>query len=425
MSRDQRRSEIAQRTLNIAMNFMHVERPLPISFPGITRAGLALCLTACASLGTTSRTPLKLTLPSSVADTVTSEPIAPGVQLHHLVWTTTPLRAHVLDVDLQTCISIRAVKGGPTAVGRTTTSALLQALPPSAHPLAAVNADFFSFTPPGVPVGAQIEEGRLISGPITRPVLAFDMQNHPYIGALTIKSELIGAHSRFTLTTWNRPTRTASGIVDAAWAQPLDTAMRSTATLLAPIAGPQDAVMARYIVVPLPPSHTGVAIGDTLIVFGVHADSIVAGDTVSVRRTWSPITPFNAVGGFPLLVQDSAIVASIDTDGAEGFRGVNPRTVAGYAASGRRLFLVVIDGRQPGISVGTTTRATAELMRSLGAVHAVNLDGGGSTAMVLRDAGTGSTRLVNTPSDAAGERPVANALAVLGTCALRRELPAP
>jgi hypothetical protein len=344
------------------------------------------------------------------------------------VWTTTPLRAHVLDVDLQACTSIRAVKGGPTAVGRATTSALLRALPPSAHAIAAVNADFFSFTPPGVPVGALVEDGRLISGPITRPVLAFDMQNHPYIGTLTIKSEVIGPHTHVTLATWNRPTRTASGIVDAAWAQPLDTAMRSTARLLAPIAppiaAPQTETPPRYIVVPLPASHTGVAIGDTLIVFGVHADSIVAGDTVSVRRTWSPITPFNAVGGFPLLVQDSTIVASIDTDGAEGFRGVNPRTVAGYAASGRRLFLVVIDGRQPGISVGTTTRATAELMRSLGAAHAVNLDGGGSTAMVLRDAGTGSTRLVNTPSDAAGERPVANALAVLGTCALRRELPA-
>jgi Phosphodiester glycosidase len=317
------------------------------------------------------------------------------------------------------------VKGGPTAVGRTTTSALLRALPPSALPIAAVNADFFSFTPPGVPVGALVEDGKVISGPITRPVLAFDTREHPYIGTLTIITDLVGAHTRSTLATWNRPTRTASGIVDAAWAQPLDTAMRSTARLLAPIDAARTEAPLRYIMLPLPASHEGVAIGDTLIAFSMHAESVVAGDTVSVRRTWSPITPFNAVGGFPLLVKDSAIVASIDTDGAEGFRGVNPRTVAGYAASGRRLFLVVVDGRQPSVSVGTTTRATAELMRSLGAVHAVNLDGGGSTAMALRDAATGSTRLVNTPSDAAGERPVANALAVMGTCASRRVLPEP
>src|SRR5262249_22581039 len=75
-----------------------------------------------------------------------------------------------------------------------------------------------------------------------------------------------------------------------------------------------------------------------------------------------------------------------------------PRTIAGIDRSGR-LILLTIDGRQPGVSEGATLSEEAALMRSLGAVNAMNLDGGGSTAMAVNGA------LVNHTSDAAGERP--------------------
>ena len=80
--------------------------------------------------------------------------------------------------------------------------------------------------------------------------------------------------------------------------------------------------------------------------------------------------------------------------------------------------LVVIDGRQPGYSVGMTLRETAALLRELGAQEGLNLDGGGSSAMaIVDDSVSRGVRLVNRPSDAAGERAVANALAVVRTCA--------
>jgi exopolysaccharide biosynthesis protein len=74
-----------------------------------------------------------------------------------------------------------------------------------------------------------------------------------------------------------------------------------------------------------------------------------------------------------------------------------PRTIAGIDANGR-LILVTIDGRQPGVSEGATLSEEAALMRSLGAVDAMNLDGGGSTAMAVNGV------LVNHTSDATGER---------------------
>jgi exopolysaccharide biosynthesis protein len=57
-------------------------------------------------------------------------------------------------------------------------------------------------------------------------------------------------------------------------------------------------------------------------------------------------------------------------------------------------------------------------MQALGATRALNLDGGGSSALVLRDLATGRTRVVNTPSDPV-ERPVGNAMAVRATCVRR------
>jgi Phosphodiester glycosidase len=349
------------------------------------------------------------------ADSIASTRIAQGIVWHHLVRNAVPLRIDVLDVDLTSCLRMHAMKGGPTAVGRKTTSAMLDALPIDAQAVAAINADFFVFAPPGVPVGALVENGRVITGPIERPVLAFDARNQPYIGVLAVRTTISTAGASVEATAWNRPRAQHIGIVDAAWAQPLDTLIRSTARGLVPLDSTPGTAR-RYVLQALPTAHTGMALGDTLMLTGPGTAAIADGDTVTLQPRWSPNAPVNVVGGFPLLVRDSIVSATLDTDGAESFRGLNPRTVAGYSRNGQRLLLVVIDGRRPGFSVGTTTRETADVMRMLGAVHAINLDGGGSSVMVLRDPVTHQLRIANRPSDAAGERPVGNALGIHGSC---------
>jgi exopolysaccharide biosynthesis protein len=128
-----------------------------------------------------------------------------------------------------------------------------------------------------------------------------------------------------------------------------------------------------------------------------------------------PVRPREAVGGHPMLVRAGEVVADVDTVGNAGFRGPNPRTAVGLAAGGRRLLLVTVDGRQPNHSVGISLRDLAELMRELGATDALNLDGGGSTTMVVTDS-AGALRVVNRPSDAGGPRAVGNALGVVRGC---------
>lgn len=84
----------------------------------------------------------------------------------------------------------------------------------------------------------------------------------------------------------------------------------------------------------------------------------------------------------------------------------NPRTLAGVTEKGK-ILLVTVDGRQPFYSVGANFKESARLMKALGAVDAVNLDGGGSTTMTV------GSKLVNRTSDAAGERPIGDAIVIL------------
>ncbi|MFD1271042.1 phosphodiester glycosidase family protein [Streptomyces kaempferi] len=122
------------------------------------------------------------------------------------------------------------------------------------------------------------------------------------------------------------------------------------------------------------------------------------------------------VSAAPTLVEDGRVHIDAATEGtldprdlSFGFAWSNvrqPRTLVGIDRRGQ-LLLVTVDGRQPGVSEGFTLAEAARFMRSLGAVRALNLDGGGSTAMAVN--GT----LVNVTSDATGERAVGDTIQVL------------
>jgi len=87
----------------------------------------------------------------------------------------------------------------------------------------------------------------------------------------------------------------------------------------------------------------------------------------------------------------------------------HPRTAAGLDQGGTRLTLMVVDGRQPKLSIGMTLHELSEEMIRLGCYNAINFDGGGSTTMVYREPGTHLLKIVNSPSDTK-ERPVADVL---------------
>ncbi len=242
----------------------------------------------------------------------------------------------LLDVRLDRCTGVRAVKGFPGAVGRRKTSALLEALDDTVRVLGGANADFFLFKPAGLPTNALVIDGRVYSGPNGRPVLAVDS----------------GGRVRIVI-----------------------------------LSGP-----------------------DTVRFIGEDSSSA----TLALR----PFHPLQAVGGRPAIVRAGRLTPEATDTGAFAVTR-HPRTAAGIAADGRRLILLVVDGRQEGWSVGMRLDELGRLMLALGARDAINLDGGGSTTLVVRDPQGDTLQVANRPSDKEGERPVGDALAIVSRCPAR------
>jgi hypothetical protein len=141
------------------------------------------------------------------------------------------------------------------------------------------------------------------------------------------------------------------------------------------------------------------------------ASDSAPGDLGAVLRLSPDRGPLRTlVGGWGRLLADGVVVA----DRADSVEGTfprfstarHPRTAVGFSRDSATLYLVAVDGRQPR-SVGMTFAELAATMRELGAWNALNLDGGGSTALVVRG------RVTNVPSDSTGERPVGNVLLVV------------
>lgn len=120
--------------------------------------------------------------------------------------------------------------------------------------------------------------------------------------------------------------------------------------------------------------------------------------TARHMKRWKPQT---AVGGGPVLVQDGKVhvTAQEEMRGGASFIGPNPRTVMGYTPD-QKLIILMVEGRNKGIAEGASLDQLAQLMVSLGCREAVNLDGGGSSALYVKGKDTIK------PSDKEGQRPV-------------------
>ncbi len=109
-----------------------------------------------------------------------------------------------------------------------------------------------------------------------------------------------------------------------------------------------------------------------------------------------------AVGGGPVLLQDGEIKITNDEElkfTGKAILDKHPRTAMGYTRDGR-LILLVIEGRFPGKAEGATLTQEAQMLKELGCTEALNLDGGGSSSLLVNGKPT------ITPSDKEGQRPV-------------------
>ncbi len=109
-----------------------------------------------------------------------------------------------------------------------------------------------------------------------------------------------------------------------------------------------------------------------------------------------------AVGGGPVLLQEGEIRIANEQELMFTGKAINdkhPRTAMGYTRD-NKLIILVIQGRFPGIAEGADLKQEAKILQDLGCWEALNLDGGGSSCMLVNGKETIK------PSDATGQRAV-------------------
>ncbi len=355
-----------------------------------------------------------------------------------------PWNVNVVTIDPKTFRGGLGATYGPDLFNRETTSALSAA----AGATVGVNAGYFVLDPasgaPGDPAGIGVYHGQLVSEPIAgRPALIMrDDARHTEIERLWWQGTADLGHQTVELDGIDRVPgliRNCGGdVTDLPTAKPLhDITCTDSAEVVeltpafgatTPTGPGREVVIGadHRVAAVLGARGTALAKGQTSLqatgdrvgeLGGVRiGDRVVV--TAGLRDSSGHQVRASAVdtivNGGPQLVRNGREEITQARDGfvhpgdpsfAYGFVVKrNPRTFAGVDAQGRTV-LVTVDGRST-TDLGLSIPETADVARSLGLVDAINLDGGGSTAMAVNGA------LVTHPSDPAGERPVGDAIVV-------------
>lgn len=388
--------------------------------------------------------------------------VAPGVVYWHQRSTTPggePWSIHVLEVERgEKSVLLRSVAGHSSQdeMRRQLPSEMAaRAAREGADLLAVVNGDLDLSEPHlGIPVGLSVTSGRLWTADRTgRPVLGLLTTGEPMIAAPELTLELSARKTKWAVAAVNKPLGFAAGEGPRLYSREHGAALKSRR--------PFRAVVIGRLAPALPLRVDGTVRGVVMEVFAqtsevaIPANALVLTErgataratanppgTVDPKGTTSSIGGLRtgekvklriglrlggkkgvreAIGGFPILVENGQ--QNIVGRPSEYLRLRHPRTAACY--SDRKIIFVVVDGRQPKLSVGMTLQELSKLMVSLGCTVAINADGGGSSVMAVAlpfkssTHDTGASRppasglkIVNSPSDGQ-ERGRGNAWLVL------------
>lgn len=316
------------------------------------------------------------------------------------------VEAQVLTVDLtQGNVKTDLLWSGKVA-DRNTVSSLVQA----SGAIAGINADYFDTKTVGASLSGSMTGGTIISNPAPVAgwgnVVGVGSDRLGHLTTLALAGQIQIPSGNHSVDRLNQQLNIDEiGLFTSDWGT---TPRRNAAIWGARIKEVQ--VKDGIVIAIADEAGEGAIPAGTQILLGREAGAdwlagLKVGDPVSI--TWAPKTADGLnyqylVGGYQVLLQHGQILQTGQT--------ADPRSAVGFSADGKRMFLVAVDGRS-GRSAGMSLAGLAQFMREIGASDALNLDGGGSTALVAKPAGSAAPSLVNTPSDGT-ERKVANGLGV-------------
>lgn len=377
----------------------------------------------------------------------TKEELANGVHLVHEQYSNGSRHhaTHVLDVAYRNS-SVNLELYHPTPLGKTqtTTQQAIANNREGHYVVGAVNASFYNMGT-GFPVNLLVKQNEILNygilsadrtGPVNAP-FAFGINRN---GALTIsdyQANMSFQHNgkSYTLSAVNNARMADTSVIytggyskAATGASPNVTEIVvANTTKSAEKFGFGDQIKGTVTEVrPLgsgansPIPKDGFVISANGKILADQLANVKVGDEISVNAsindTWRDAQFVMATG--PTLVRNGQVSISMSETSAFA-KDRHPRTAVGVSSDGTKVFLVTIDGRQSGYSVGATLRELADYMKSLGAYQAINLDGGGSTEMAARLPYLEQPVLVNKPSEGR-QRAVPTTLQVVSTEAPKR-----
>lgn len=353
-------------------------------------------------------------------DTLHSAQVCNGITYTKIAVTAVPWSIHVLQVDLKNPhVKIETVKATNLLSGNERTSAMAAANNRSGHKvIAAVNGDFYYKG--GIPTNLQIRNGQILTTPIARTIIGFHNKNKPMMNIVTYSGEIYNGKTSYKIDGLNTPRKKDQFVfLNRYFGESTGTNSSGREVLV-------QRVNQWFVndTVPCVVKNIQIGIGNMVIpdtTFAVISVEGLAseftkhlriGDTLKILNTISPALPKlkEAIGGFIQIVNNGKdyVDQSYVIEKKPGHAYLrHPRTAAGFSHDSTKFFLIAVDGRQTH-SAGMNLHELADLMISLGVHYGVNLDGGGSTTMVVRDS------VVNIPSDGV-ERAVSNGLLVIST----------
>ena len=366
---------------------------------------------------------ITLTLASINAQSLGSRPVGPGIIHHHAHLPEGPWHIQILEIDLtDTMTTLETVKADDLIEGYETTSSMANRMDSEGHTvIGAINGDFYASG--GITIGAQIINGTLLKKPYPRSVFALSEDKEPYIEVLTYNGQITKDDSLSLSLNGINDTRHADQAIlynkykgsttgTNQWGAEFELTYTE-----APVGVNQSfqAVVTAIDSV-METGHGNMSIPQGLGgVLSVHGTArayalqhFSVGDTLDVELNLPPSVPVltELIGGTPRLIRNGnrSVEWEAESVGSSFTHDRHPRTAVGFNADSTVVYFFTVDGRQGGYSVGMSLFELADYMLGWGVYQGVNLDGGGSTAMVVRG------EVVNSPSDAGGERSVANAL---------------
>ncbi len=254
--------------------------------------------------------------------------------------------------------------------------------------IVAINGGFFK-PQTGVPLGTLMINGKIYTGPVYNRVAMGIFENGYKTGRLEFKGKISGNGEEIRIDNLNQPRMLSSYVLAYSrdWGTYAPASPRYgvqlqirgnkiTAASANPLFIPEDG----YVLVG-PKSELGKLFG---------AENITL--ELGMIPEWQGVK--HIISGGPYLVKNGEVFVDIAEEKLLAIGGRNPRTAIGYTKDNNLIF-VVVDGRE-GSSIGMTLTELAYLMKSLGCVNAINLDGGGSTVMYVNG------QIVNHPQQIGG-----------------------